>query len=232
MSLKEHKTRHRRPKNALKATEREPFNGLSGSLNQSARRLPPRAAARLQVSVYISVDRKHGRETHADGPSAPCVPFITTIHFTGPVRHGRRKQMTENRSGGDYEDKGETIINRRNKYQLKTELIKRLTSSERQVKQLLNHESWVTENHAVLRHLKHLAGPGVPDDFIRTVWTSRLTVYRHHRFPKQIDIGGVSELADQIMDVATQPTNYSSFPVIRATSRSNHCSTHQASPSP
>ncbi|GBP55384.1 hypothetical protein EVAR_45706_1 [Eumeta japonica] len=92
------------------------------------------------------------------------------------------------------------------KYQrLKTELIKRLTASrERQVKQLLNHEEL--------------------DDFIRTVWTSRLpsSVQTIIASQSKSTLEEVSELADQIMDVATpsqQITAVSASP--GATSESN-----------
>ncbi|GBP85039.1 hypothetical protein EVAR_48376_1 [Eumeta japonica] len=198
-----------------------------------------------------------------------------------------KKQDDGDRSGGDYEDKGETIINRvsvrvppfyptkpsiwfaslesqfalakitqdetkyhyaisqleasyadivedvimappaADKYQrLKTELIKRLTASrERQVKQLLNHEELGDRKPSqFLRHLKHLAGPGVPDDFIRTVWTSRLpsSVQTIIASQSKSTLEEVSELADQIMDVATpsqQITAVSANP--GATSESN-----------
>ncbi|GBP35537.1 Retrovirus-related Pol polyprotein from transposon opus [Eumeta japonica] len=152
-----------------------------------------------------------------------------------------KKQDDGDRSGGDYEDKGETIINRvsvrvphfirldrrYDKYQrLKTELIKRLTASrERQVKQLLNHEELGDRKPSqFLRHLKHLAGPGVPDDFIRTVWTSRLpsSVQTIIASQSKSTLEEVSELADQIMDVATpsqQITAVSANP--GATSESN-----------
>nr|XP_037872522.1 uncharacterized protein LOC119629725 [Bombyx mori] len=93
------------------------------------------------------------------------------------------------------------------KYQrLKTVLIKRLTQSrERQVMQLLNHEELGDRKPSnFLRHLKQLAGPGVPDDFIRTVWTSRLPsdVQTIIASQSKLQLEEVSELADQIMDIA------------------------------
>ncbi|GBP37827.1 hypothetical protein EVAR_21670_1 [Eumeta japonica] len=197
-----------------------------------------------------------------------------------------KKQDDGDRSGRDYEDKGETTVNRisvrvppfyrtrpslwfaslesqfalakitqdetkynyaisqleasyadivdvimtppaADKYQrLKTELIKRLTASrERQVKQLLNHEELGDRKPSqFLRHLKHLAGPGVPDDFIRTVWISRLpsSVQTIIASQSKSALEEVSELADQIMDVVTlsqQITAVSANP--GATSESN-----------
>lgn len=59
---------------------------------------------------------------------------------------------------------------------LKSELIKRLSASrEKELTQLLMHEELGDRRpSAFLRHLQHLAGPNIPDDFIKTVWTSRL----------------------------------------------------------
>lgn len=59
---------------------------------------------------------------------------------------------------------------------LKTELIKRLSASqENKVKQLLIHEELGDRKPSqFLRHLLHLAGPAVPKDCIRTLWSSRL----------------------------------------------------------
>ncbi|XP_061724539.1 uncharacterized protein LOC133530589 [Cydia pomonella] len=59
---------------------------------------------------------------------------------------------------------------------LKTELIKRLgISNERKTKQLLMHEELGDRKPShFFRHLKDLAGPAVPDDFIRSIWMTRL----------------------------------------------------------
>ncbi|GBP96879.1 hypothetical protein EVAR_98813_1 [Eumeta japonica] len=208
---------------------------------ETGRPPPPPAARRSGFSLYFSGSQRKPRNARRRrSERLPCVPVYNLAHFTGdpPLdTMAEKKQDDGDRSGGDYEDKGETIINRvsvrvppfyptrpslwfaslesqfalakitqdetkyhyaisqleasyadivedvimapptADKYQrLKTELIKRLTASrERQVKQLLNHEELGDRKPSqFLRHLKHLAGPGVPDDFIRTVWTSRL----------------------------------------------------------
>lgn len=59
---------------------------------------------------------------------------------------------------------------------VKTELITRLSSSQEQrVRQLLTHEDIGDRKPSqFLRHLQNLAGPNVPDDFIRSLWSSRL----------------------------------------------------------
>lgn len=59
---------------------------------------------------------------------------------------------------------------------LKSELIKRLSvSRENKVKQLLMHEQLGDRKPSqFLRHLQHLAGPDMPPDFVKTIWTSRL----------------------------------------------------------
>ncbi|GBP33839.1 hypothetical protein EVAR_20950_1 [Eumeta japonica] len=59
---------------------------------------------------------------------------------------------------------------------LKTELVKWLSvSQERKIKQLLMHEELGDRKPSqFLRHLKSLAGPTVLEDFLRTIWSSRL----------------------------------------------------------
>lgn len=91
---------------------------------------------------------------------------------------------------------------------LKTELTKRLTASrEKQVQQLLNHEELGERKPSqFLRHLKNLAGPGVPDEFIRSVWSSRLPSNVQTIVASQAaksTLKELAELADQIMDVVT-----------------------------
>jgi hypothetical protein len=58
---------------------------------------------------------------------------------------------------------------------LKAELVRRLSSSrDQRVRQLLTHEEMGDRKPSqFLRHLKSLA-PGVPDDFLRSIWPSRL----------------------------------------------------------
>lgn len=64
-----------------------------------------------------------------------------------------------------------------NRYgKIKTELIKRLSAShEKKVKQLLTHEELGDRKPSqFLRHLQDLAGPSVPEDFVRSIWCNRL----------------------------------------------------------
>ncbi|CAH2087471.1 unnamed protein product [Euphydryas editha] len=118
-----------------------------------------------------------------------------------------------------------------NKYlKLKTELIKRLTSSkEKKLKQLLMHEELGDRKPSqFLRHLKSLAGANVPDDFLRTIWVSRLshgiqTVLASQ--PSSTYIDDLADLADRVHELATpspavasasqpQPSSGSAFEVL------------------
>ncbi|KAJ2937653.1 hypothetical protein O0L34_g19328 [Tuta absoluta] len=70
-----------------------------------------------------------------------------------------------------------TFASATDKYeQLKTELVKRLSASrEKKVNQLLTREEPGDRKPSqFLRRLKDLAGPEVPDDFLRSIWSSRL----------------------------------------------------------
>lgn len=91
---------------------------------------------------------------------------------------------------------------------LKTELIKRLTTSkEKKIKQLLMHEELGDRKPSqFLRHLKSLAGANVPDDFLRTIWVSRLshgiqTVLAGQ--PSSTCIDDLADLADRVHELAT-----------------------------
>lgn len=88
---------------------------------------------------------------------------------------------------------------------LKSELIKRLTTSkERKVKQLLDHEELGDRKPSqFLRHLQHLAGPEVPTDFIKTIWTSRLPRNMQQIIASQSDspLEKLADLADKIDDI-------------------------------
>lgn len=96
-----------------------------------------------------------------------------------------------------------------NKYEtLKNELIKRLTTSnEKKIKQLLMHEELGDRKPSqFLRHLKSLAGSNVPDDFLRTIWVSRLpygiqTVLAGQ--PGTTSLEDLADLADRVNDLAT-----------------------------
>ncbi|XP_064076289.1 uncharacterized protein LOC135194601 [Vanessa tameamea] len=65
----------------------------------------------------------------------------------------------------------------KNRYgKIKMELIRRLSAShEKKVKQLLTHEELGDRKPSqFLRHLQDLAGPSVPDDFVKSIWSNRL----------------------------------------------------------
>lgn len=98
-----------------------------------------------------------------------------------------------------------------NKYQkLKEELIKRLSASrENQVKQLLMHEELGDRKPSqFLRHLQSLAGVAVPEEFLKTIWTSRLPHSTQTVLAAQptgsLDV--LADLADRIRDIAV-PTH-------------------------
>lgn len=88
---------------------------------------------------------------------------------------------------------------------LKQELIKRLSASqERKIKQLLMHEELGDRKPTqFLRHLKQLAGPSVPDDFIRSIWSNRLPPNLQTIVAMQASMGleEVAELSDRINDL-------------------------------
>lgn len=93
---------------------------------------------------------------------------------------------------------------------LKLELIRRISASrEKKTLQLMQHEELGDRKPTeFLRHLRHLAGPNMPDDFIRTVWSSRLPPHVQPIVASQrrVDLDEVAELADQICDVV-QPSH-------------------------
>ncbi|XP_059060189.1 uncharacterized protein LOC131853339 [Achroia grisella] len=89
---------------------------------------------------------------------------------------------------------------------LKAELIKRLTASnENKLKQLLMHEELGDRKPSqFLRHLKGLAGIDVPDDFLKTIWISRLphgvqTVLAGQ--PATTHVDDLADLADRVNDL-------------------------------
>lgn len=89
---------------------------------------------------------------------------------------------------------------------LKTELIKRLSvSRENKVKQLLMHEELGTRKPSqFLRHLQHLAGPSMPEDVLRTIWTSRLPPGMQPIVASQpsLSLDALADLTDRINDIA------------------------------
>lgn len=97
-----------------------------------------------------------------------------------------------------------------NRYEkLKVELVKRLSASqENKTKQLLMHEELGDRKPSnFMRHLRSLAGPSVPDEFIRTIWTSRLPTNLQTIVASQakVDLDTVADLADRVHDIV-QPS--------------------------
>lgn len=88
---------------------------------------------------------------------------------------------------------------------LKSELIKRLSASrEKEVKQLLMHEELGDRRPSqFMRHLQRLAGPTVPDEFIKTIWTSRLPTALQPIIVSQktSDLQALADLADSVHEI-------------------------------
>ena len=95
---------------------------------------------------------------------------------------------------------------------LKTELVRRLSASrDQRVRQLLTHEEMGDRKPSqFLRHLKSLA-PDVPDDFLRSIWSSRLPTHIQTILAGQAEgnVDAASQLADRISEVAPLPTTAS-----------------------
>lgn len=102
---------------------------------------------------------------------------------------------------------------------LKSEIMKRLSASqEKKVKQLLDHEELGNRKPSqFLRHLQGLAGPTVPEDFVRTIWSSRLPHNIQTIVATQTDtpLEKVADLADKIFELAP-----STSPVVASASTS------------
>lgn len=95
-----------------------------------------------------------------------------------------------------------------NRYQrIKTELVKRLSASqELKVRQLLNHEELGDRKPSqFLRHLQDLAGPAVPEDFIKTIWCNRLPRDIQSILASQPthSLDQLSDLADRIQEISS-----------------------------
>ncbi|XP_063370343.1 uncharacterized protein LOC134658621 [Cydia amplana] len=94
-----------------------------------------------------------------------------------------------------------------NKYdKLKAELIRRLSvSQEQKIRQLMLHEELGDRKPTqFLRHLRSLAGPSVPDDFLRQVWSGRLpnNVQTIVASQPRLPLDDIAELADRIQELA------------------------------
>ncbi|XP_075988601.1 uncharacterized protein LOC142984730 [Anticarsia gemmatalis] len=115
-----------------------------------------------------------------------------------------------------------------NYQRLKEELIRRLSvSRENKVKQLLTHEQLGTRKPSqFLRHMQHLAGPEVPEDFLRTVWTSRLPTTLQPIVASQstLPLDALAELADRVHDISAPAQQ------VAATSATSASSTAVTSP--
>lgn len=101
-----------------------------------------------------------------------------------------------------------------NKYdKLKDELIKRLSASrEAKIQQLLMHEELGNRKPSqFLRHLQSLAGPSIPDDFIRSIWCSRLPSNLQALIASQptISMEASADLADRVHDIVSPPLQVS-----------------------
>lgn len=90
---------------------------------------------------------------------------------------------------------------------LKSELIKRLSASkEKKVHQLLMHEELGDRKPSqFLRHLQNLAGSDVPEDFLRTIWSSRLPSNIQTLMASQpgSSLETLADLADRVQDIMT-----------------------------
>ncbi|CAF4940687.1 unnamed protein product [Pieris macdunnoughi] len=90
----------------------------------------------------------------------------------------------------------------------KSELIKRLSAShrERKIQQfMMNEELGDRKPSQFLRHLQHLAGPTMPDKFIRTFWSSRLPPNLQTIVVSQanMELEDLADLADRIHDIVS-----------------------------
>ena len=85
------------------------------------------------------------------------------------------------------------------------------SSRDQRVRQLLTHEVMGDRKSSqFLRHLKSLA-PDVPDDFLRSIWSSRLPPHIQTILAglAEGNLDTVSQLADRIAEVAPLPTTAS-----------------------
>jgi hypothetical protein len=99
---------------------------------------------------------------------------------------------------------------KRNPYTaLKTELVSRLTpSKEQRIRELLTLEELGDLKPSQFpRHLRKLA-PDLPDDFLRSIWTSRLPSNTRAMFAGQTEVhlDTAARCADRIMEAALQPS--------------------------
>lgn len=105
---------------------------------------------------------------------------------------------------------------------LKTELIKRLSASrERKVQQVLNLEELGDKKPSqFLRHLQNLAGPGLPEDFLRSIWVNRLPQRTQDIVASQLksSLEDLAELADRLHDVIAPTSQVAAASALPSTS--------------
>lgn len=115
---------------------------------------------------------------------------------------------------GKYIDEVEDIVTNppeKDKYlTIKRELIKRLSiSQEQKLRQLLEHEEIGDRKPSqFLRHLRSLAGPAVPDDFLRSLWLNRLPSYLRPILATQSSapLEEAAQLADKVREICPMET--------------------------
>jgi hypothetical protein len=105
---------------------------------------------------------------------------------------------------------------------LKSELIKRLSASrERKVQQVLNLEELGDKKPSqFLRHLQNLAGPGLPEDFLRSIWVNRLPQRTQDIVASQLksSLEDLAELADRLHDVIAPTSQVAAASALPSTS--------------
>ena len=92
---------------------------------------------------------------------------------------------------------------------IKAELIRRLSlSEEKRVRKLLMHEEMADRRPTqFLRHLRTLARPSVPSEFVRTLCTNSLSpnIQATIATQGQVALDEVAQLADKIAEVTPPP---------------------------
>ncbi|CAF4890899.1 unnamed protein product [Pieris macdunnoughi] len=140
-------------------------------------------------------------------PEEPAVWFaqIEGSFALSGVKYNYVRGQLENRYAADVKD---ILIHPTpsGKYEkLKSELIKRLSASrEKELTQLLMQEELRDRRpSAFLRQLQHLAGPSIPDDFIKTVWTRRLpgNIKIVVASQPESSLSALADLADNVQDL-------------------------------
>lgn len=90
---------------------------------------------------------------------------------------------------------------------LKEELIKRLSvSRQKKVKQLLSQEELGDRRPSqFLRHLRNLAGPNIPDEFLLSIWTNRLPNNVQYVVASKPNdsLEELADLADRVYDLSS-----------------------------